>query len=55
MRITLVKSLIGVTKKQVVTVNTLGLRKKGDSKIVKDNPSIRGMVEQVSYLLKIEG
>jgi large subunit ribosomal protein L30 len=55
MKITLVKSLIGVTQKQVVTVKTLGLRKKGDSKVVKDNPSIRGMIDQVSYLLKIEG
>lgn len=55
MKITLVKSLIGVTHRQVTTVKTLGLRKKGDSKVVQDSPAIRGMIEQVSYLLKIEG
>lgn len=55
MKITLVKSLIGVKHTQVVTVKTLGLRKKGDSKEVPDNPSIRGMIDQVAYLLKIEG
>jgi large subunit ribosomal protein L30 len=55
MKITLVKSLIGVKHNQVTTVKTLGLRKKGDSKVVQDSPSIRGMIHQVAYLLKIEG
>ncbi len=55
MKITLVKSLIGVKKDQRATVKALGLKKTGDSREVKDSADVRGMVNKVSYLLKIEG
>jgi large subunit ribosomal protein L30 len=33
----------------------LGLNKTGDSRDIKDTPDVRGMVNKVAYLLKIEG
>lgn len=55
MRVTLVRSLIGVKRDQRATVRALGLRKRGDSREVADTPDLRGMLNKVSYLLKIEG
>lgn len=55
MKITLVRSLIGVKKDQRATVYALGLRKTGDSREVANTPDIRGMVHKVAYLLKVEG
>ncbi len=54
LKITLEKSLIGRKKDHIATVNALGLRKIG--KIVEhdDTPQIRGMIQKVSYLLKVE-
>lgn len=55
MKVTLVRSLIGVKKDQRATVKALGLRKTGDSRELTDNESVRGMLDKVAYLLKIEG
>lgn len=55
MKLTLMKSLIGVKKDQRATVYALGLKKTGDSREVSDTPDVRGMVAKVAYLLKIEG
>ncbi len=55
MKVTLVRSLIGVRKDQRATLSALGLRKTGDTREVKDNESTRGMLEKVSYLIEIEG
>lgn len=55
MKIKLVRSLIGVKKDQRATVHALGLRKTGDARVVSDTPDVRGMVNKVAYLLKIEG
>lgn len=55
MKITLVRSLIGVKKAQRDTVYALGLRKTGDTRDVADTRDVRGMVNKVSYLLRIEG
>ena len=54
LKITLVKSLIGRKKDHIATVNALGLKKIG--KIVEHNncPEIMGMINKVSYLLKVE-
>ena len=54
MKITLKRSLIGTKKDQRATVNALGLRKTGQSREVKDNPSVRGMINKVAFLLTIE-
>ena len=53
-KITQVRSVIGCSKKHRVTVRTLGLRHREHSIIVTDSPGIRGMINQVNYLLKVE-
>lgn len=54
LKITLVKSIIGRLPKHIQTIKCLGLRKMHQSVEHQDNPCIRGMVNQVSYLLKVE-
>lgn len=54
LKVTLVKSVIGSKKDQIATVEALGLKKIRDSKEYADNPQIRGMVNKVSHLVKVE-
>ena len=54
LQITLVRSLIGRPETHRTTVNTLGLRKMNQTVVHNDNPAIRGMVNQVSHLVKVE-
>lgn len=53
-KVTLVKSTIGGTRAQKATVQALGLKKIGQIKLHQDNPAIRGMVNKVSHLVKLE-
>ncbi|HEY3316774.1 MAG TPA: 50S ribosomal protein L30 [Bacillota bacterium] len=53
-RITLVRSLAGRPQDQRVIVRTLGLRRMNDQVIQEDSPSIRGMIDKVTHLLKVE-
>jgi large subunit ribosomal protein L30 len=53
-KVTLVKSTIGAIPKHKATVAALGLRKLGKSNELPDNPAIRGMVQQVRHLVKVE-
>lgn len=55
MKVTLVRSRIGVPKVQRATLKGLGLSKIGDSRELADTPDVKGMVDKVSYLLRIEG
>ncbi|MDO4799958.1 MAG: 50S ribosomal protein L30 [Bacillota bacterium] len=48
-----VKSTIGVLPKHKKTIQALGLRKIGQIVEKQDNPQMRGMVAQVSHLVKI--
>lgn len=54
LKITLVKSTIGSIPKHKKTVEALGLRKLNKTVEMPDNPSTRGMIQQVSHLLKVE-
>ncbi|MCD7866117.1 MAG: 50S ribosomal protein L30 [Clostridiales bacterium] len=54
LRITLVKSTIGAIPKHRKTVEALGLRKLNKTVEMPDNPAIRGMVQQVRHLVKVE-
>jgi len=54
LQITLVRSLIGRNEKQRATVQSLGLRKIRQSVVLNDSPAIRGMVNHVSHLVKVE-
>ena len=53
-KITLVKSIIGRKPKHVLIVKQLGLGKLNSSVIHMDNPSIRGLINTVNYLLQVE-
>ena len=53
-KITLVKSTIGAIPKHKKTVQALGLGKVNSSVIQQDNAAIRGMVNQVIHLVKVE-
>ena len=54
LRITLVKSAHGRLKNHIACVRGLGLRKINHTVLVEDTPSVRGMVNKVRYLLKVE-
>ena len=53
-KVTLVKSLIGIKKDHIATANALGLRKINKTVEHEDTPQIRGMINKVDYLLKVE-
>ncbi|MDF1524765.1 MAG: 50S ribosomal protein L30 [bacterium] len=52
--VTLVKSTIGRPGKHHKVVRSLGLRKLNQTVRHEDNPCIRGMVDKVSHLLRVE-
>ena len=53
-RITLVRSTIGRPSVKGRTVKALGLRKLNSVVVRPNNPSIRGMVNSISHLVKVE-
>ncbi|MBU0603644.1 MAG: 50S ribosomal protein L30 [Gammaproteobacteria bacterium] len=54
LKVTLVRSLIGRKQDQRATVRGLGLRRMHHTVVLEDTPAIRGMINKVSYLLKLE-
>jgi large subunit ribosomal protein L30 len=54
-KVTLVRSTAGRLKAHQASVKGLGLRRIGHSVEVEDTPSVRGMINKVNYLLKVEG
>ncbi len=54
-KVTLVKSLIGRLANHKACASGLGLKKIGQTAEVIDTPSNRGMINTISYLLKVEG
>lgn len=54
MKITLVKSLIGRKKSHIATAEALGLNKIGKTVEKVDSEAMRGMVKEISYLVKVE-
>lgn len=54
LKVTLVKSTIGAIPKHKKTIEALGLRKMNSTNIHQDNVAIRGMIEQVKHLVKVE-
>ncbi|RME50125.1 MAG: 50S ribosomal protein L30 [Caldilineae bacterium] len=54
LKVTLVKSPIGYTKRQKDTVRALGLRKLGQTVERTDTPVIRGMIQKVAHLVRVE-
>ena len=54
-KVTLVKSVIGTKQDYRATVRGLGLRKLNSSSELLDTPAVRGMIQKVQYLVKVEG
>jgi len=54
LKITLVRSTIGRLKVQKDTVRALGLRKMHHTVEHADTPAIRGMINRVAHLVKVE-
>lgn len=54
LKITLVKSTIGAIPKHKKTVEALGLKKLHKTVEMLDNAAVRGMVNQVKHLVKVE-
>jgi large subunit ribosomal protein L30 len=54
-KVTLVKSVIGRIEAHRATVKGLGLRRMHHTVELQDTPAIRGMINAVGYLLKVEG
>jgi len=54
LNITQTKSVIDRPKSQKLTIEALGLGRPNYSKVHNDTPQIRGMINKVSHLLKVE-
>ena len=54
LKVTLVKSPIGAVPKHKKTVEAMGLRKVNQTVELPDNAATRGMIKQVSHLVKVE-
>lgn len=54
LRVTLVKSPIGYSKRQKATVRALGLRRMNQTVEHQDSPVIRGMITKVQHLVRVE-
>ena len=53
-KVTLVKGLTATKHKHRESVKGLGLRHRSHTVEVADTPAIRGMINRVSYLVKVE-
>lgn len=54
-KVTQVKSTNGRLKSHIDCVRGLGLRRIGHTVEVEDTPATRGMINKVSYMVKVEG
>jgi large subunit ribosomal protein L30 len=53
-KVRLVKGLRGTQARHRLSVKALGLRKINDVRELKDSPSVRGLINQVAYLVRVE-
>ena len=53
-KVTQVKSSIGRLPKHKATLKGLGVRRINHTVELEDTPSVRGMVNQVNYMVKVE-
>jgi len=52
-KVKLVRSPIGTRESHRATVRGLGLRGVNSESVLEDTPAVRGMINKVSYLLKV--
>ena len=53
-RVTQIRSPIGRPKNQRATLTGLGLDKLNRTRILEDTPAVRGMIEKVKHLVRVE-
>ena len=53
LKVQLVRSPIGTKQSHRDTVRGLGLRKIGSVRELEDTPAVRGMINKISYLVKV--
>ncbi len=53
LKVTLTRSLIGLSPKQEATIRALGLRRIRQSISHADSPSVRGMIAKVPHVLRV--
>ena len=53
-KVRLVKGLRGTQQRHRLSVKALGLKKINDVRELPDNPSVRGLINQVYYLVRVE-
>ncbi|ADV33611.1 50S ribosomal protein L30 [Candidatus Blochmanniella vafra str. BVAF] len=53
-KITQIKSSIGCVLKHKATLRGLGLRRIGSTVSKMDTPSVRGMINTIAYMVKVE-
>lgn len=54
-QVTMTRSSIGRLPKHQETLRGLGLRKIGHTVELEDTPAVRGMINQVSYMVSVVG
>lgn len=54
-KVTQTKSTSGRLKNHIACVKGLGLRRIGHTVEVEDTPSVRGMINKVYYMVRVEG
>jgi large subunit ribosomal protein L30 len=54
-KVTQIRSAIGKLPKHRATIVGLGLGKIGRTVELEDTPSVRGMINKVQYMIKVEG
>ena len=54
-RVTLTKSVAGRLRNHKACVAGLGLRRIGHTVEVQDTPAVRGMIDKVYYMVRVEG
>jgi large subunit ribosomal protein L30 len=53
LKVKLIKSPIGTKQSHRDTVRGLGLRKLNSESVLEDTPAVRGMINKISYLVKV--
>jgi large subunit ribosomal protein L30 len=54
LKVTLLKSQIGIKPKQRGTLRALGLGKIGSTNTLPDRPEVRGMIAKFPHMVKVE-
>jgi large subunit ribosomal protein L30 len=54
-KVTQIRSTIGKLPKHIASMKGLGLRRIGHTVELEDTPAVRGMINKVHYMVKVEG